>query len=77
MAGKFESEKTLIPVYVTQLFFADYVSNCNEPGTFLRDKLLPITFGTKYSRMDQVKFVEESLSKVWKDMICSRQVQFF
>ena len=26
--------------------------------------------GTKYSRMDQVKFVEDSLSKIWMDMVC-------
>ena len=27
-------------------------------------------FGTKYSRMDQVKFVKDSLQKIWKDMVC-------
>ena len=27
-------------------------------------------YGTEYSRMDQVKFVEDSLSKIWRDMVC-------
>ena len=27
------------------------------------------TFGTKYSRMDQVNFVKDSLEKVWRDMV--------
>ena len=27
-------------------------------------------FGTKYSRMDQVKFLKDSLQKIWKDMVC-------
>ena len=29
-----------------------------------------LLFETKYSRMDQVKFVEDSLSKIWSDMVC-------
>ena len=33
--------------------------------------------GTKYSRMNQVKFVEESLWKIWSYMLClSRSYQF-
>ena len=28
------------------------------------------TYGTKYSRMDQVKFVEDSLYKIWSDVVC-------
>ena len=27
-------------------------------------------FETKHSRMDQVKFVEDSLQKIWRDMVC-------
>ena len=27
--------------------------------------------GTKYSRMDQVKFVVDSLRKIWSDLVCS------
>ena len=27
-------------------------------------------YKSKYSRMDQVKFVEDSLSKIWRDMVC-------
>ena len=27
-------------------------------------------YGTKYSRMEQVKFAEDSLWKVWRDMDC-------
>ena len=29
-----------------------------------------IPYETKYSRMDQMKFVEASLSKIWSDMVC-------
>ena len=33
--------------------------------------------GTKYSRMEQVKFVEDNLQKIWSDMIClSRPCHF-
>ena len=32
--------------------------------------LLWLLFETKYSRMDQVKFVEDSLWKIWSDMVC-------
>ena len=31
---------------------------------------------TKYSRMDQVKFVEDSLSKILRDMVCCRLYLF-
>ena len=35
------------------------------------------SFGKKYSRMDQVKFVEDSLQKRWRDMVClSRSYHF-
>ena len=27
-------------------------------------------YGAKYSRMNQVKFVEDSLQKIWSDMVC-------
>ena len=27
-------------------------------------------YGSRYSRMDQVKFVEDSLQKIWDDMVC-------
>ena len=27
-------------------------------------------YKTKYSRMDQVKFLEDSLQKIWSDMVC-------
>ena len=43
----------------------------NEEGTAWK------RHGTKYSRMDQVKFVEDSLSKTWRDMDCvSRSYPF-
>ena len=32
------------------------------------------TCGTKYSRMYQVKFAEDSLYKVWRDMVCLSHV---
>ena len=28
------------------------------------------TYGSRYSRMDQVKFVKDSLQKIWSDMFC-------
>ena len=31
------------------------------------------TNGTKFSKMDQVKFVEDSLWKIWSGMVCFRQ----
>ena len=31
-----------------------------------------LTNGRKYSRMDQVKFVEDSFWKIWRDMVCFR-----
>ena len=34
------------------------------------------TNGTKYSRMDQVKFVKDSLSKIWRGKICIKQTIF-
>ena len=27
-------------------------------------------YGSRYSTMDQLKFVEDSLSKIWSDMVC-------
>ena len=29
-----------------------------------------VTFGARYSRIDQVKFVEDSLYNIWIDMVC-------
>ena len=29
-----------------------------------------MSFGSRYSRMDQVKFVEDSLKKIWSDFVC-------
>ena len=29
-----------------------------------------ISYETKYSRVDQVKFVEDSFKKIWRDMVC-------
>ena len=35
------------------------------------------SFGKKYSRMDQGKFVEKSLWKIWRDVVClSRSYPF-
>ena len=28
------------------------------------------TYGSRYSRMDQLKFVKDSLQKIWSDMFC-------
>ena len=35
-----------------------------------------VTYGTKYSRVDQVKFVEDSLQKIWRDMVLNRPYPF-
>ena len=32
-----------------------------------------LSYGTKYLRLDQVKFVEDSLQKVWLDMVSFMQ----
>ena len=32
--------------------------------------ILVKTFGTEYSRMNQVRFVEDSLYKIWRGMVC-------
>ena len=32
------------------------------------DKIIKETYGTNYSSMDQVKFVKDSLWKIWKDI---------
>ena len=29
-----------------------------------------VTFVSKYLRMDQLKFMEDSLWKIWRDMVC-------
>ena len=34
-----------------------------------RYKFYRVINGTKYSRMDQVKFVEDNLWKIWRDMV--------
>ena len=40
-------------------------------------KLVRIWYGKKYSRMDQVKFEEDSFLKIWSDMVClSRPYHF-
>ena len=49
------------------------ISSC-IPVSILIDSMdiyLPLlTDGTKYWRMDQIKFVEDSLLKSWRDMVC-------
>ena len=35
------------------------------------------TFGTKFSRMDEVKFVGDSLKKIWSDMVCLNRTYHF
>ena len=46
----------------------------NHQSVFLEGLFLiiyhPWLNGTKYSRMDQVKSVEDSLWKIWKGMVC-------
>ena len=33
-----------------------------------------VSDGVKYSRMNQVKFVEDSLQKIWSDMVCPPEI---
>ena len=39
-------------------------------NSFSVEHLQTTAYGTKYSRMDQVKFVKDSLQKIWSDMVC-------
>ena len=41
-----------------------YCSNTIHDSVQIGDRSLTVSFGTKYSRMDQVKFVEDSLKKI-------------
>ena len=43
----------------------------HKTSRFPNDKICHShTYGTKYSRMGQVKLVEDSLKKIWTDMVC-------
>ena len=51
----------------------DYSKSNSSSDAFENTKqwtTLWMLYGTKYSRMDQVKFVEDSLWKIWNDMVC-------
>ena len=55
------------------------ISNPNstlKPGSIIVVKSLYIVaknvYGWKYSRTDQIKFVKDSLWKIWRDMVCLR-----
>ena len=50
------------------LFYFD--SLINNFLTTVKNIFVPITNGTRYSRIDQEKLVENSLYKIWKDMVC-------
>ena len=39
-------------------------------NTWWYSSIATFSYGSRYSRMDQVKFVEESLQKIWSDMVC-------
>ena len=39
--------------------------------------LLRITYGSRYSKLGQVKFMEDSLSKIWSDMIFLGRPYYF
>ena len=36
-----------------------------------------ISYGAKYSRMDQIKFVVDKLLKIWRGMVCFKQIISF
>ena len=42
-------------------------------GILARNGLNTYLYGAQYSRMDQVKFVENSLQKIWRGMVCFKQ----
>ena len=48
---------------VTLIFFVFF-------QTFSQSSLASLSLLSMYSKMDQIKFVEDSLYKVWKDMVC-------
>ena len=57
----FPEESFLWFIFVTRIF--RYLAR-----TYFRESR-KVTNGTKYSRVDQVKFVEDSIWKIWRDMI--------
>ena len=50
--------------------FFDFDSVIDNFLTNLKNRFVPITNGTRYSRMNQEKLVEDSLYKIWKDVVC-------
>ena len=50
--------------------FFDFDSVIDNFLTNVKNIFVPITNGTRYSRIDQEKLVENSLYKIWKDMVC-------
>ena len=53
----------------------DCIVNCK---TFYRASTLRVLqHKTKYSRMDQVKFVEDNFQKIRRDMVCFISFQIF
>ena len=50
--------------------FFYFDSLINNFLTTVKNIFVPITNGTRYSRIDQEKLVENSLYKIWKDMVC-------
>ena len=50
--------------------FFDFDSVIDNFLMNLKNRFVPITNGTRYSRMNQEKLVEDSLYKIWKDMVC-------
>ena len=39
-------------------------------NTTLKKVIKKGIFGTKYSKMEQLKFLEDSLKKIWGDTVC-------
>ena len=50
--------------------FFDFDSVIDNFLTNLKNRFVPIRNGTRYSRMNQEKLVEDSLYKIRKDMVC-------
>ena len=64
------SDRAMRPIYSSPTF-------CVQTILFYYILILYFTNGTKYSRMDKVKFVKDSLEKIWSDMVCLSRSYLF
>ena len=67
--------KAKILSMLRNVYFCILLHNVVERSALRLYKKSIILGGTKYSRMDQVKFVEDGLQKNWSNIVC--YVKFF